>query len=274
MVIGGSISRYYAGNFGQFLQFGCHTLEVVNRGETGASASKMLKNFHAQVVGEAGVFTKRSPGHDWLLVQGGLNSVGAPQATAWWLSRLFVAAHTEGIQVVALSLSPWGDDADPRFEAWRGLRLQRATQQVVDFVMGSLTPATAFGARTAQRPATPQVWLPGELAELPVDLWRSPLAVGATAKLRDVAALQASLPTSPYRRSKEDQTALVAAAVAVPRQFLASKYRDFDHTHPNTAGHRLMAALVCQRAPAAWACDCDQIRRAVWRRGAVAAGAP
>ena len=57
----------------------------------------------------------------------------------------------------------------------------------------------------------------------------------------------------------------------VPRSFLQAKYRDFDHTHPNSAGHRLIAALACQQAPADWGCDCDAIRHAVWK-GKVVAG--
>ncbi|MEK9967710.1 MAG: hypothetical protein VW600_01150, partial [Ferrovibrio sp.] len=31
VVVGGSISMYYAGNYGQFLEHGCKTLEVVNK---------------------------------------------------------------------------------------------------------------------------------------------------------------------------------------------------------------------------------------------------
>ena len=57
----------------------------------------------------------------------------------------------------------------------------------------------------------------------------------------------------------------------MPRQFMDAKYRDFDHVHPNTAGHKLMAALACQQAPPQWQCDCDAIRRARWK-GKVLAG--
>lgn len=272
MVIGGSISRYYAGSFGQFLQFACRDLEVINLGEVGAGAAKMRRNFHSGVLdGEVGLIRHMPVGHRWLLVQGGLNSVWMPEATSWTLSRLFVDAYDAGFQVVALSLTPWGDDSDPRFEGWSGLRMHRATEHVVDFLMGRLKPAVAFGSRAAGRPGQPSGWLPGELPTIAVNLWASGLRAGPSAPLRPAEPLQDSFDKSAYRRRADAQDDLVAAARAIGRQFLAKKYHSFDPTHPNTAGHKLMAVLTCQKAPAAWSCDCDALRRGEWRAGRVRA---
>ncbi len=272
MVIGGSISRFYAGSFGQFLQYACRNLEVVNLGEVGAGAAKMRRNFQVGVLdSESGLLPQMPSGHRWLLVQGGLNSVWLPEATSWTLSRLFVDAHSAGFGVVALSLTPWGDDADGRFDGWKGLRMHRATQHVVDFVMGRLKPTAAFGSRAAGRPENSPDWVPGELPAVAVDLWASDLRTGNVAPLRPAEALRESFAKSPYRRQVEAKEDLVAAARAIGRQFLAKKYHSFDPTHPNTAGHKLMAALTCQQAPAAWTCDCDALRRAEWRAGRVQA---
>ncbi|MBM4344578.1 MAG: hypothetical protein FJ100_14530 [Deltaproteobacteria bacterium] len=272
VVIGGSISRFYAGSFGQFLQYACRDLEVVNLGEVGAGAAKMRRNFQTGVLDrDTGLIRHMPDGHRWLLVQGGLNSVWLPEATSWTLSRLFLDAHDAGFGVVALSLSPWGDDSDPRFDGWKGLRMHRATEHVVDFVMGRLKPAAAFGARAAGRPDNPPDWLTGELPAVAVDLWASELRAGPTVPLRPAEPLRDSFATSHYRKRVDAKDDLVAAARAIGRQFLAKKYQSFDATHPNTAGHKLMAMLTCQKAPAAWSCDCDALRRGEWRAGKVQA---
>lgn len=265
MVVGGSISRYYAGNFGQFLQHGCSALEVVNLGETGASAAKMHRNFKVQL--DDPQFAEQLPrGHSWLISAGGLNSVWLPHWTARWLSRLNLLAKSRGMGTIGLTLTPWGSEDDPRFAGWKGLRLHRATEQVVDFMLGKLTPAAALGETAAGQAE----WAAGELPDIAVDLWRSDLRAGQEAVLRDRETFAQSFASSPFRRQRDDFDLLVAAAVAVPRQFLAKKFHDFDSTHPNTAGHRLIAALVCQKAPPSWQCDCEKIRRAQWRGGRVA----
>lgn len=268
VVIGGSISRFYAGSFGQFLQYACRDLEVVNLGEVGAGAAKMRRNFQTGVLDpKEGLLDTMPAGHRWLLVQGGLNSVWLPEATSWTLSRLFLDAHTAGFQVVALSLTPWGDDSDTRFDGWKGLRMHRATQHVVDFVMGRLKPNAAFGSRAARRSDSTSAWQTGELPNIAVDLWASDLRAGSSAPLRPAEPLQATFAKSAYRRQVDAQDDLVAAARSIGRQFLAKKYHSFDPIHPNTSGHQLMASLTCQVAPAAWSCDCDALRRTQWRAG-------
>ncbi len=274
VVIGGSISMYYAGNFGQYLQYGCHNVEVLNRGKVGAGGAALAKIFREQVVADRAVMaplqlqTQGQKGNAWVLFQGGLNSVGTPDSTAWFLSRLFASAHDSGFRVLALSLTPWGSDDDARFGGWTGLKFVRATEQVVAFVMGRLTPKQAFGARAKERD---DAWQPGELPEVGVDLYHSPLRAGSQNPLRAKGPLESTFASSPFAKRAEEKRALVQAAQAVPQLYLAQKYRDFDHLHPNGEGHRLIAALVCQQAPAQWGCDCDVIRRAGWK-GKVVAG--
>jgi hypothetical protein len=261
VVLGGSISRYYAGNFGQYLQYGCRDLEVVNRGEVGAGAAKILKNLRDGVLAEP---TTRS-GLQWVIIQGGLNSVWAPESTAWWLSRLFTTSHDAGLKVLALSLSPWGSDDDPRFDNWKALHLHRATEHVVEFVLGHLTPPTAFGKRVAQRASADAPWQKGELPDIAIDLWRSPLRAGASAVQRPREPLERTFDSSPWAKRSAERDRWIDAARAVPQQYLAKQYHDFDHVHPNGGGHRLIAALVCQQAPAEWHCDCDAIRHAIYK---------
>ena len=277
VVIGGSISKYYAGNFGQFLHYGCKDLEVINRGEVGAGAAKLLANFRGQVLETKPVLSAMADGKGWILLQGGLNSVGAPESTLWSLTRLIVAAHSAGLKVLALTVTPWGSDDDPRFDAWNGLRLHRATELVAEGLLGKVAPSRALGRRAAQRQPTAQPqpiadeWTPEELPDVAVDLWRSVLRVGAKAPLRPAEPLRQAFASSPWRKLVDQRDQWVEAARAVPRQFMDAKYRDFDHVHPNTAGHKLMAALACQQAPPQWQCDCDAIRRARWK-GKVLAG--
>ncbi len=261
VVVGGSISMYFGGNFGQYLQFGCKNLEVLNRGKVGAGGSALAAILKEGVIGDSATFAGMKSGNGWILFQGGLNSVGAPESTAYFLAKLFKTAHDAGLQVMALTLTPWGDGNDPRFAEWRGLRLMRATEHVAAFVMGKLSPKLALGARGD---AHPETWQPGELPKIGLDLLHSPLR-DTDAELRAKSALIQSFPQSQYRRQVDKRAELVAEAQTVPRSFLQAKYRDFDHTHPNSAGHRLIAALACQQAPADWGCDCDAIRHAVWK---------
>lgn len=263
IVIGGSISMYFAGNFGQYLQHGCRNVEVLNRGKVGAGGPALARILADEVLGNPQVMAGFQKGNGWILFQGGLNSVGSPELTIAALAQLFKAAHDGGLKVAALTLTPWGSDKDKRFVGWDGLRTHRATEQVVDFVLGKLTPKQALGRRAAERAS--ETWLPGELPALAVDLWRSPLRAGKTESLRDEKALDATFDKSFYGKRPTEKAVLLAAARAVPQWYMDKKYRDFDHIHPNSQGHRLIASLLCQQAPEAWGCDCDVIRRAEWK---------
>ena len=47
-----------------------------------------------------------------------------------------------------------------------------------------------------------------------------------------------------------------AMAAEIPRWFLREELRSFDHIHPNSEGHRLIAEAACPRLPASWGCEC------------------
>lgn len=250
VVIGGSISKYFAGNFGQFLEHGCSKLEVLNRGEVGAGGAKLLRNLQREVLDKPAVLRPMQGGKGWILFQGGLNSVAQVRGTMQRLAELFSLAHSADLRVLALSLTPWGADSDARFAGWKGLQLHQATAEVSRFLTG--------------KPAADSGFVADQLPDIGIDLWNSELR-DAQAPLRAAAPLEASFASSPYRKDTQRKGEWVAAARAVPRHYLAAAYRGFDHTHPGTAGHRLMAALACQQAPAEWQCDCDAIRRARWK---------
>jgi hypothetical protein len=254
VVIGGSISRYFAGNFGEFLHHGCKSLEVINRGEVGAGGAKLKKNLQKEVIAKPEVLGPMQGGKGWILFQGGLNSVMQIKGTVKQLAELFALAHSADLQVVALSLTPWGSDGDSRFAGWKGLQLHEATAAVSRFLLKQAGKDTIFGG-------SPAKFMAEELPDIAVDLWNSDLRDSGAA-LRPESQLAATFATSPYRRDVDRRDSWIAAARAVPRHFLAKTYQGFDHTHPNGQGHRLMAALVCQQAPQEWQCDCDRIRRA------------
>jgi hypothetical protein len=89
----------------------------------------------------------------WLVFQGGLNSVGTPERTNHDIREMFVLAHSKGFKVVGFTLTPWGDESDKRWAGTAGLRYLRATTRVVDFVLGTLTPAEALGEFAGRRAA-------------------------------------------------------------------------------------------------------------------------
>lgn len=266
VVIGGSISKYFAGNFGQFLAFGCSKLEVINRGEVGAGGAKLKKNLQQEVLNKPAVLQAMQGGKGWILFQGGLNSVMQVRGTTQRLAELFALAHSADLRVLALSLTPWGAESDARFAGWKGLQLHEATAEVSRF----LARQTAAGHGKGTKAAEDTGWTADQLPDIGIDLWNSELR-DAAAALRPAGPLEASFASSPYRKDTERKAQWIAAARAVPRHYLAAQYRGFDHTHPGTAGHRLMAALACQQAPREWQCDCDAIRRSRWK-GKVVAG--
>ena len=261
VVLGGSVSMYYKGNYGEYLQHGCKNLEVVNRAKVGAGGNKLLKRMRSHVLGDRALMRQMKGAEKWLIFQGGLNSIYAPETTNANLSRLFKLAKDRGFSTMALTLTPWGDDSDKRFRGWEGLFYVRATRMVNQYLMGKLSPDQALGKRAAARP---HQWQKGELADVSVDVYHSPLRDNK-ASLRDEAKLAKSFKRSRYKRRKGQYNKLLQQARAVPRSYLKRKYRDFDHIHPNSAGHRIMAVRACKKAPKSWGCDCGKIRRAVFK---------
>ncbi len=267
VVLGGSISKYFKGNYGEFLEHGCKNLEVVNRAKVGLGGAALLGRLQDDVLGDAALMQElQSAPEAWLIFQGGLNSVGSPAATSLNLSRIFGVAVGAGLRTMALGLTPWGEEADRRFEGWQGLATVRGTRKVNAYLSGRLTPDEALGKAGGERP---HAWMRGELPEIAVDLWEVGLR-DADAPLRPEEPLAASFDASPYRKETARRAALIAEARAVPRHFLRPELRDFDHVHPNTDGHRLMALAACRKAPASWGCDCRRVERARWKGKVVA----
>ncbi len=261
VVLGGSISMYYRGNYGQFLQHGCKNLEVVNRAKVGAGGPALVKRLRRAVLGDRRLMAQVRGKKPWLLFQGGLNSVYSPEMTAANLAKMFKLGKANGFQTFALTLTPWGDLKDKRFRGFEGVFYVRATKQINRFLLGKLTPDQALGARAKKRP---HEWMKGELPDRAVDVFHSGLR-DSKAALLPVAPLTRKFSRSRYRKRKAQKAKLIAEAQAVPRNFLKKSYRDFDHIHPNSRGHRLLALKVCAKAPASWGCDCARIRRSVFK---------
>ena len=267
VVLGGSVSEYYAGNYGEYLHHGCKHLEVINRAKAKKGVPALVKRLDKEILGDRALMAATVPSKRWLIFQGGLNSVFSPEMANFHLARLFQRAHEGGLQVMALTLVPWGSDKDSRFHGFDGVRTVRRTARINDFLLRRLAPAQALGRRGRNRP---HEWMKGELPDISVDVFDGPLR-DEMAALRDEATLARAFERSRYRKRKGQRAALIAEARAVPRQFMQHKYWSFNHYHPNAAGHRLMAVAACKQAPAEWGCDCDRIGRAVFRKGKVSA---
>ncbi len=261
VVLGGSISMYYKGNYGQYLQHGCKNLEVINRAKVGAGGPALVKRLRKVVVGNRKLMASLKGKEAWLLFQGGLNSVYSPEMTAKNLAKMFKLAKDNGFKTFALSLTPWGDDSDKRFRGFEGVFYVRATKRINAYLLGKLTPDQAFGRRAKNHP---HEWMKGEVPDRAVDVFHSALRDSGAA-LRAAAPLEASFARSRYKKRMAKKAQLVAEARSVPRSYLKKSYRDFDHIHPNSKGHRVMAVKVCAKAPASWGCDCGRIKRAIFK---------
>jgi hypothetical protein len=263
VVLGGSITAYTFGSFTQFLQASCSRAEFVNRAKSKLGATALRDRFVAQVVRNRRVDPSDHEAM-WLVYFGGLNSIGSPQKTNLRNAEILKAAHTHGLKTVALSLAPWGSEKDRRWTWETGMKTLANTQLAVDFVMGRLSPDVALGRYAALR-ESPDGWEPGELADIAIDLFDSPLRHGDAA-LRDEARVARRV-----RRSRAIRKAIkamtpeaadamvgdrVEAVRAIPRFFMRPENRGFDAIHPNAVGHRLVAQIMCPSLPSEWGCDC------------------
>lgn len=263
VVTGGSIAAFRGAGFGDRLQEACIHLEVVNVAKARYSAWAVMKRFEAQVLRNPNIDPKAA--ETWVFVLGGLNSVGNPEKTNADVLALYRMAHDAGYKVLGLSLSPWGSESDTkRWAGFAGVGRQDNTRKAVDFVMGRLSPAEALGRHAEGRTA----WRPGDQPDLAVDLYDSPLR-DRDAALRPAAPLRAAIDRDPAmvrrlaevpeaRRTTERQR-LIEQARALPRWYLRPDLHSFDSIHPNREGHRIIASLVCRKAPASWGCDCQKL---------------
>src|SRR5690606_7825202 len=152
VVLAGSIGAWPKQPYADRLAAMCSNVEVRNLSKVGFGAFQLRQRFKQQLLDNPYVNLRDPELEYWLVFQGGLNSVGTPERTNHDIRTLFLLAHARGLKVVALSLTPWGDDSDAK--RWRGiagLRYLRATRTVVDFVLGTLTPRQALGEYVSKR---------------------------------------------------------------------------------------------------------------------------
>src|SRR5215813_3180920 len=144
VAIGDSIAAYPLGSFVAFLQAACPRLEVVNLAKPMLGAEAIRERFIHQVLHNPHINLSDEQ-EVWMIYQGGLNSVEEPTMTNHHIRWTFVDAHRAGLQVMGISLLPWGSEHDRRWREINGLKTWYHTRQVVDFVMGRLSPTDALG---------------------------------------------------------------------------------------------------------------------------------
>ncbi|MBC8071082.1 MAG: hypothetical protein IAG13_22345, partial [Deltaproteobacteria bacterium] len=267
VVLSGSIGAWPKQPYAAELARLCKNVEVHNLSQVGQGAWALKQRFKQQVLGNRRLALKDAAFEHWLVYGGGLNSVGTPKSTNKHVRDLIVLAHVAGVKVVALSVTPWGSLEDKRWRGAKGLEHRSDTREVVDYTMGRLTPEQAFGSYGRKRPggvAAP--WDPLELPDVAVDLYDSPLR-DRDAAPRDLETTKAALAKDKQWRqahAKLDEAARAAqleldarTASELGQWFLAPELRSFDHTHPNTEGHRIIGATMCPKLPTSWGCSCD-----------------
>lgn len=271
VVLAGSIGAWPKQPYAHEIARLCKNVEVHNLSQVGQGAWALKQRFKQQVLENRRLSLRDSTYEHWLVYGGGLNSVGSPKSTNKHMRDLFVLAHAHGVKVVALSVTPWGSQHDKRWRGAKGLKHRSDTQHVVDYTLGRLTPEQAFGSYGHKRPGgLTAPWDPLEQPDVSVDLYDSALRDRGATPL-DVEAAKATLrKDSTWRQAhaKLDDAARETQLDADARTsselvqwFLKPELRSFDHTHPNTEGHRIIAATMCPKLPASWGCACEPIEK-------------
>lgn len=271
VLLAGSIGAWPKSPYIKRFEQMCPRVETRNISKVGMGAYQLKQRFKEQVLENRRISWSTqgegAPEEFWLVFQGGLNSVGMPEKTNRYVRDIFMLAHRRGMRVVGLSLTPWGDDSDAK--RWRNaadaLRYLAATRKIVDFVVGRLYPNVALGEHAKKRDDPRAPWSAEEVADVGIDLFDSALRE-RTATLRDRAAVERELESDRRWRAQlaaqpEDERAAwreaqIQAARQVPTWWLRADLRAFDHIHPNTDGHALIAELACPQLPASWGCQC------------------
>lgn len=268
VVLAGSIGAWPKEPYAWHLEQMCANVEVKNLSQTGLGTWALRKRFREQVLENRRIDWEAEGAEHWLVFGGGLNSVGTPKSTNQQARRLFLMAHARGMKVVGLSLTPWGDEGDRRFRGIEGLGRRKDTQLVVDYIMKRVTPAVALGAYANKRPDGAEApWTVEELPDLSIDLYDAALR-DAEAEPRDLEAMRALLESDgAWGRAHRDldETARQAQLESdahlladLPRWYLRSELRSFDHIHPNVEGHATIAAVMCPSLPESWGCTCPE----------------
>lgn len=269
VIVGGSVSAWSRGNYGQYLGAACPRVEIVNRAKARLGAKALRRRFKMQVLRNRRVDVSE---HEavWLIFNGGLNSIGDPLGTNRAVAATLRAATEAGLKTIGLTVGPWGSEGDKRWRGARGLEYREDTQRSVDFLLSRLSPREAFGPSR-------DAYEPGDLPDIGVDLYDSALR-DAEAELRDAERIANQVRRSQFVKKRLkglDEAARDSAlqtwverAAAIPRWFMAARYQAFDHIHPNEDGHRVIAQTVCPKLPASWSCDCPAIAQMAYSRPA------
>ncbi|MGB1016902.1 MAG: hypothetical protein ACPG4T_22370, partial [Nannocystaceae bacterium] len=141
VALAGSIGAWPRDPYSKRIENLCKNVEVKNLSKTGYGAYALKKRFKTHVLQHPAARARGEGEEAWLLFQGGLNSVAMPEQTNHHIHDLIMRAHKRNINVLLLSLTPWGDDLDKRFRApAHALKLIRDTRAVVEFAAGNPTP--------------------------------------------------------------------------------------------------------------------------------------
>ncbi|HJL18130.1 MAG TPA: hypothetical protein RMH99_20875 [Sandaracinaceae bacterium LLY-WYZ-13_1] len=269
VLLAGSIGAYRDRPYGRLLHEWCENAEIRNLSQVGQGAPQLLSRFRSEVLSNPRVPLGAPNAEVWLLFGGGLNSVGLPHRTNRAVRRMFLLAHRRNVRVVAMTLTPWGDDGsdDERWADGRALHALRSTRTVVDFILGQASPREALGPfRRERRNVAPDgPWQPSERPDVAIDLYDSRLRARSATPwpLEDVRRMVEGDAAWRRRHAELDDAAREEALEAdarflsqAPRWFLRPEYRGFDHIHPNRAGHRVIAETACPRLPESWGCRC------------------
>jgi hypothetical protein len=273
VVLGGSVSAWKRGNFGQFLQETCARVEVKNRSKARLGAKALRQRFIRQVIDNRRIEPGSYEGF-WLIFNGGLNSVGNPEKTNHEVAKTLSVAHEHGIRTIAVSVGPWGSKKDKRWKGADASLYRARTKHTVDFLVGRLTPSVAFGRFL--REGAKDAFDPAQLPEIAVDIYDSSLR-DRDAELRSDERVRRQMKRAGWVKDRLrdlEQTerdalfeTLVQEAREIPRWFMRKDLQAFDHIHPNMEGHRQIAKTICPRLPTSWGCDCGLMDQLAWTRG-------
>lgn len=271
VIVGGSVSAWPRGGYGQFLQSTCSRVEVVNRGKARLGAKALRRRLTSQVFRNRRIDLAAHES-SWLIFHGGLNSISTPQATNREVARALKAAHAKGMKTIGLTVGPWGSEGDKRWRRAGGLRYRAWTALSVDFLMGRLSAEEAFGRSRAASD-----YVEGERPDVAVDIYDSILRDSA-APLRENKRMARFVTIDDWVKRTlkgvvgEERQARLATftedALSLPRWFMKRELHAFDHVHPGIEGHRLIAQTMCPKMPEAWGCACDVIPTLSWDRAA------
>lgn len=266
LLLSSSLGRWRFGSFGQFLETACSGIDVHYETRHAVNTRWMIGRFKDSLLRNPNIDLANEGAERWLLYQGGLNSVSTPATTARDMVRLFTLAHEHGLRVVAISVTPWGEHSDSRFDGFDGLVRHDKTRHLAALLTGKLGRREALGRFTDSTGEGGDTWRPAERPDVAVDVLDSVLR-HRDGPLRPRGPLVREWRRRPViRRRYPDMERAVARARRVPQWFLNPEYA-YDHVHIKHHGHRKIAEMLCPKLPESWRCDCASIDRMGWVTG-------